>query len=464
MKPSRFSILCASIAALFNAQVAFTQSPSLGTAVPTNGPVASHLPTLSLTLPDALRYALEHNPAIAQARERIREQQGIVLEVRAQQIPNLVLSGNLSANDKELSGGSPPQNRNWGMGVEATQLLYAGGGALASSRSARLAVQAAELELQAIVNEALLAVRTLFYSALLAKEQVAVQEENLKLLEEQLKDAQSRFAAGSVSNFEVLRAQVALANGQPDLITARNDYRLAIEELRHALGVPRTATAAQGPTSLPPLAGELALEGTATQAVDEASLMASLSAARANRPELQRLAKLAQAGEHQVVAARSGYLPRLSAFGRYDWQRGGPSTGWSDRRDGWTAGLQTQWAVFDGRATAGRTVQAKSRLVQTRLALEETELAIDVEVRRAHSSLTEASELVSASAKVVEQADEALRLARVRYAAGTATQLDVLTSQVELTRARLNQWQSVYRYNVALATLRQATGATDPLM
>jgi len=461
---SRFSILCA-VTALF-ASLALAQSS------PLTGPATSSLPTSALTLPAALRYAIEHNPAIAQARERIREQQGIVLEVRAQQIPNLALSGNLSANDKELSSGFPPQNRNWGMGVEATQLLYAGGGALASSRSARLAVQAAELELQAIVNEALLSVRTLFYGALFAKEQVAVQEENLKLLEEQLKDAQSRFAAGSVSNFEVLRAQVALANGQPDLITARNDYRLAIEELRRALGVPRTATSAlasaatsaQGTTSLPPLAGELALEGTVAQTVDDASLMASLSAARANRPELQRLAKLSQAGEHQVVAARSGYLPSLLAFGRYDWQRGGPSTGWSDRRDGWTAGLQTQWAVFDGRATAGRSAQAKSRLVQTRLALEETELAIDVEVRRAHSSLTEASELVSASAKVVEQADEALRLARVRYAAGTATQLDVLTSQVELTRARLNQWQAVYRYNVALATLRQATGTADPLM
>jgi len=420
-----------------------------------------HLPTGTLTLANALRYALEHNPTIAQARERIREQQGVVLEVRAQQIPNLAVSGDISANDKELSGSIPAQNRNWGMGVEATQLLYSGGGALASSRSARLAVQAAELELQAIVNEVLLSVRTLFYSALLAKEQVAVQEENLKLLEEQLKDVQSRFEAGSVSNFEVLRAQVAVANGQPDLITARNDYRIAIEELRRALGLPR---AGQAPTSWPPLPGQLALENAATQAADEAGLVASLSAARANRPELQRLAKLAQSGEHQVVAARSGYLPRLSAFGRYDWQRGGPSTGWSDRRDGWTAGLQTQWAVFDGRATAGRTVQAKSRLVQTRLALEETELAIDVEVRRAHSSLTEATELVSASAKVVEQADEALRLARVRYAAGTATQLDVLTSQVELTRARLNQWQSIYRYNVALATLRQATGTTDPLM
>jgi len=426
-------------------------------------PQVANLPTGTVTLSDALHFALEHNPAIAQARERIREQHGIVLEVRAQQLPTLAVSGDLSANDKSLSGGSPLQNRNWGMAAQASQLLYAGGGAVASNRRARLTVQAAELELQALANEVLLAVRTRFYAVLLAKEEIGVQEENVKLLEEQLKDAESRFAAGSVSNFEVLRAQVALANGQPALITARNDYRIAIEELRQVLGASSTATAAQGPTSLPPVAGELALENDAT-ATTHADLFSTLAAARTNRPELQRLSKLAEAGEQQVIASRAGALPRVSAFGRYDWMRGGPGTGWNDRRDGWTAGLQTQWAIFDGLATRGRTAQSKSRLVQTRLALEETELAIDVEVRRAHSSLTEARELVSASAAVVEQADEALRLARVRYSAGTATQLDMLTSQVELTRARLNQLQATYRYNVALATLRRATGAPDPLI
>ena len=73
----------------------------------------------------------------------------------------------------------------------------------------------------------------------------------------------------------------------------------------------------------------------------------------------------------------------------------------------------------------------------------------------------EAWELVQASVKTVEQAQEALRLANVRYGAGTATQLDVLTSQVALTEARLNQLQAYYGYNVALAAMRQAIGQAD---
>jgi len=127
-------------------------------------------------------------------------------------------------------------------------------------------------------------------------------------------------------------------------------------------------------------------------------------------------------------------------------------------------GLQSQWAIFDGRATAGRVVQAKSALAQIKLQFTEAQLAAEVEVRRAYSSLQEATELVEASSKVVAQAEESIRLATARYEAGTATQLDVLQSQTDLTTARINQLQAYYAYNVAVAQLRTAMGMTDDLV
>jgi outer membrane protein TolC len=90
-------------------------------------------------------------------------------------------------------------------------------------------------------------------------------------------------------------------------------------------------------------------------------------------------------------------------------------------------------------------------------------LSVDVDVRRAISTFQQANELAEASKKVVEQATEALRLANARYNAGTATQLDVLTSQVDLTTARLNQVQAYYSYNVAVATTRKAMGLADEM-
>ena len=410
-----------------------------------------------LNLTYALSFALDNNYAIRQAQERIREQEGIILEVRSAQIPNVSASADYTRNAKDVSASMPAQTRDWGFGVQATQVLYAGGGVTASVKGSRLAREAAALELQGVINEQLLLVRQRFYAVLLARQRIGVQEENVKLLEEQLKDARNRFEAGATSNFEVLRAEVALANGRPALITARNAYRVAIEELRQVIGFANVS----GPnaTKVPQFVGTLEAGPQ-----PEYDLVDALARARTQRPEIERLARLDAAGEQQVVVARSNYVPQVAAFGRYDWVRGGPSSGWSDRRDGWTAGLQASWDVFDGRATAGRVAQAKSRLMQTKLALDEATLAIDVEVRRAHSSLTEAWELVEASGKVVEQAAEALRLANVRYGAGTATQLDVLTSQVALTDARLNQLVAFYNHNVALAAMRKALGDPDPLL
>jgi outer membrane protein TolC len=408
----------------------------------------------TLDLKNAVVFALENNFTIRQARERIKQQEGVEIQVQARQIPNVSASGSYTGNAGEISSYTQASDRYWIINLQARQVLYAGGGVTASVKGARLSREAAVLELQGIINQQLLAVRTQFYTVLLAREKIKVQEENVHLFEQQLKDARSRFDAGTTSNFEVLRAEVALANGQPPLIQARNDYRIAIEQLRQVLGF--STNYGPNATKVPEFAGALEVGQPASYQLTDA-----LAAAHANRPELQRLARLENAGEQNVKANRAGYLPEVDLVGSYSWVRGTTSAGWGDRRDGWTAGLQAQWSIFDGRATAGRVVQARSQLEQTKLSLAEATLAVEVEVRRAYSSLVEAWELVAASNKVVEQAQEALRLANVRYGAGTATQLDVLTSQVALTEARLNQLQAYYGYNVALAAMRQAIGLAD---
>ena len=311
------------------------------------------------------------------------------------------------------------------------------------------------LELKGVVNDALLDVRTRFYDILLAREKIKVQESNVDLLGQQLKNVTDRFNAGTVSAFERLRAEVALANAQVPLISARNAYRLAAEALRQSLGF---ATSTQeNQRKLPEFVGTLDFTPVNFE------IQSALDSARATRPELARLAKLSDARELGITTARANYYPNLSAVG--GWQlRKGTSDQFSDSRDGWVVGLQSQWAIFDGAATSGRVAQARSLLEQSRLTLSETTLAVDVEVRRALSSLQEATELADASQKVVAQAEESLRLANARYSAGTATQLDVLQSQVDLTTARTNQIQAYYSYNVAVARVRKAIGLPDALM
>ena len=85
-------------------------------------------------------------------------------------------------------------------------------------------------------------------------------------------------------------------------------------------------------------------------------------------------------------------------------------------------------------------------------------------MRQALSSLQEAGELVTASRQTIEQAAEELRLAEAKFHAGSATQLDVLTSQVSLTQAKTDQLTANYNYLVALANVRKAVGLSDALV
>ncbi len=451
----------------------FLAGAILSTALPVRAQLNDGKPDPDFVVPTklnleyALAYALDNNFAIRQAKERIRQQEGVILEVRSSQLPNVSASGNYQRNADDISING--RDHAWSVDITARQLLYSGGGVAANVKNQQLTLDAAVLALQAVINDALVDVRIRFFTVLLTREKIKVQESNIELLERQLKDVRNRYEAGTVSNFEVLRAEVALANAQPALISARNDFRLAIEELRQSLGYVNVNE--KNVTSQPEFLGTLEFkpasfdpQGTAGATPEQTRdlIRSALATAHEQRPDLQRLAKLTSAAEETVAARRAGYLPSISAFGAYDF-RMAPVSSTKSSLDGWTVGLQSQWNIFDGRATAGRVAQARSYLEQARLALGETQLTVDVQVRRAISSYQQAIELAAASQKVVEQAAEALRLANARFSAGTATQLDVLTSQVELTTAKLNQLQAYYSYNVAVAQARRAMGQTDEL-
>jgi TolC family type I secretion outer membrane protein len=409
-----------------------------------------------LDLPNALRYALENNFTIRQARERLNQTEGALLTARAGLLPQAEVTSVYSRTANQITSAGY-DDETWNATAQVTQTVYAGGAVSAAARAARASRDAAQYELQATIDQVLAGVRIGFYSVLRAQETIKVREQSLALLDEELKNARNRYEAGAGAQFDVLRAEVALANGRPPLITARNDLKIAIEELRELLGF--TNRESGNLDKVPEFLGEL------TFGDEQFSLAEALELSRRDRPELQALAKGINIAQSGVTVARAGYLPKVGVSAGWELvgnrARVHALTGQSSY-DGWFLGAQSSWAIFDGRATAGRVRSAKSQLNQARLSLQQQELSIDVDVRRAFATWQEAVELVTASGKVVEQATEALRLSRARFDVGAATQLDVLQAQVALTEAGNNKVQALYAYNTAIAQLRVAIGRHDP--
>jgi len=421
----------------------------------------------SLKLQDCIDLALRQNPAILKAREEIRRNQGVIVEVRAQAVPQVTASGSYEAIDSHAidqfpfsnSPGSNSvstlfknQEQPWTATIQVSQLVYAGGRVKAALRAAKLSDQIAAFGFQSAVADTILDVRKDFYQILLDEALVDVREQSVKLLEEQLHDAQSRFDVGSVPRFNVLRAEVELENAKPPLISAHNDLRISKEFLVKLLAIDASN---QTNTFTP-----INFEGKLVYEHRDWDLAAALEQAIQHRPELLSADRQIEVARANVQVASSGYKPQASVFGNWGWHDYVFSDDTATARDGWTLGANVSWALFDGMLTHGKITEARAQLQEANLDYADTRRQVELEVRQAYSDYLQTLELIEAEKKTVEEATESLRLAEARFRAGTGTQLDVLSAQTALTEARSNEIQALHDYNVAIATLERVTGMT----
>jgi outer membrane protein TolC len=456
---TRSSLLSVGLAWLLSLAPAHSQEQPT-TSAPS--PATLPWPDRPLSLADCLNLAEAGNGVLAAARKDLEANEGVVLQTRAILLPQLQATGNFTVIDESsLEIANTPfgqfdfgQTETWDAGVRLTQSLYEGGRLAAASRSARVLRQAATLEFQTVLLDTFLEVRQAFYDTLLALEQINVQEASVQLLTRELQDNQRRFDAGSVPRFNVLRAEVELASAQPRLIRARNTWRNAKTYLAHLLGyrVPDTLT-----DDIP-----LTLAGSLDTPPFDLELGPALALANQQRTELQALEAARLLRGDDVARARAGYRPRLQAFAGYGIRRSQFGENLDSELHGWNAGVQASWNLFDGRFTRGRVAEASALQDQADIDLDNARRQISVEVRTAYSNFNEAREVLATQERVVEQGDEALRLAHARAEAGSGTQLDVLGAQTALTEARTTQNVARRDYLVALARLQRAIGSGLP--
>jgi outer membrane protein TolC len=194
----------------------------------------------------------------------------------------------------------------------------------------------------------------------------------------------------------------------------------------------------------------------------EINLSRAIAAALDQRTELEALRKTRLLRKEDIVYAKSGYKPSLQAFAGYDWHSSMFDPDLTKEVDGWIAGVQMSWSLFDGMATRGRVMEAQALYDRSGLDIEDAARTIELEVRTAYSTFIEARAVLESQKKVIEQAEETLRLARARSDAGTGTQLDVLSAQTAFTDARVVQVRALREYQVARVRLERAIGENLP--
>lgn len=424
---------------------------------------ATNLPgwmTRPLSLSDALNLTLQQNSTLTKAKADLEASHGVVVQTRAIVIPQIQITGKYISQDPNsieqfpLPPGSASDlvvpHESWNTGIRIVQSVYEGGRLFAAVRAAKLTREQALADYQTVMADTLVNTRVAYYDVLQNEQEIVVAEASVNLLSRELEDQQRRFDAGTVPRFNVLRAEVAVANERPVLIRARNAYRIAKNNLANFLGcnLPRQIW-----EDIP-----LQLTDKLDVTPYNLDLPSAITEALVRRTELQSLRKGEQLREEDIVNARSGYKPSLQAFAGYSWQSPTLMEDLGESFSGWNVGGQLTWNLFDGLSTHGKILQATALRNKARADIDDTSRRIELEVRTAYSTFVEAREVLESQEKVQEEADEALRLARARAEAGTGTQLDVLDAQTSLTQARTTQVEAQHDYAVARARLERAIG------
>lgn len=422
-----------------------------------------------LTIDDCVKTALQKNPTVLTAIDTIRQQSGNFITVRAAMIPQLGVSNaayawvapNVSnkANVDGLPSNEFPINQAWGLTLGGTQLLYNGGTAIANIKAAKFSEQMAYYNLRVTIDSIIAQVVSAFYQVILDKALVVANQQSVELLASQVEDQKSRYEAGTVPRFNVLQAEVQLANAQPALITARNNLRIALFQLVQLIGMNYpNLQSVEVPFDV---AGEL--EYHPRKVDSDKSIYTALQRSPTLKAQRQNILIMAQ----NITAAIGGYLPTITANGGYQFLSVDSSYTNSSGQtiynhnlgnfvSGWFFGVQGNWAIFDGLATYGNVKQAKANLMIAKTTYDNGVRQVILSVQQAISNMQQAQETVDSQKANVMQAAEALRLAQERLNAGAGVQLDVLNAQVQLLQAQTTVLQSEYNYIAATAQYDQA--------
>jgi outer membrane protein TolC len=323
--------------------------------------------------------------------------------------------------------------------------IYTAGRQEALGRAAGAERMAAGFDVSAARLDARLEAARAFWALVTATQTEAVVARALETLDAHLRDLRSRLDQGLIPPNEVLTAEARRSHQQLLSIEASNLRQVAAGDLRRVIGE-------DGGRDIQP--------ALATGTVIPQPAAAAIETAQNQRPERRALASRIEGSREREAAAAAAAKPQLSLAGGYDYARPNPRI--FPRADewhqSWDASVNVSWSLWDGgrRRAEEAEAAATTRALTARSADFDRQLAFEVEQRRL--DLASAVAAIAAAEDGVRAAQEAQRVVGERFAAGVATNTDVLDAQTDLLQAELDRTRAVATAHLSIARLDRAMG------
>lgn len=427
--------------------------PSLLVAQMPDGPV--------LTLDQAIGVATSSNPQVEGAHASESEAATGVAMARAVLFPKVGVSETFTESTDPVFGfgarlregrftasdfspaflNSPGPTGDFTSAAGVTWTAFDGGVSKHQLRAAREFLTAAEQQTYGTQQSIAFATIRAYYRALLADEEKIATDTSVKRAHAFAKEAQDRVDTGMALVADGMQAEVEVSTQEEERAEAESNATLAYAELGGLLGDPIRPMTLARPVGTP--------EPT-TLGLPELQRKAVTS-----RRDLLALRSSIAGMEELVKAGHSSYGPQVSAFGDVEADNPHPFNGGATN---WSVGAKVELQVFDGGARHAQIAKAVAQKQAAQAAYKQAETQAILDVQRAFYGCLTAQRQFGVAGAMLNKAQESLRTAEDRYAAGLVTVSEVLRQQEQLRDIDLERAKAVHEWWIASAQLRLATG------
>ena len=413
--------------------------------------------TVKLSLSKAVSIARQNNYTVKAARSRVDQAEGRVVQTRQSFLPKVTLSEtllitndpaaalvfklqqqSLQNSDFEASRMTHPDVINdFNTSLQVMQPLFNADASTGKTMAVR-AKKGQEFLAERTEEAIGLQVSKVYYGLILARKNIEAVEHSIETMQGYSSEAAKGYWAGLLTKSDKLSTDVRLAELQEQKLMLRDAVKNATDMLRVMLNLD------SGVTVVP--TGDLDVDGAVSGGEETTSLV--------NRSDLKAFETFAQVAGYQEEMIRQSRLPRLNALLQTNLHSNNIFGGGAS----WALGLNMQWNIFDGDATAGRILEAKAQQREAMYSYEAAKSNSLAEVAQARRSLKTARERIDVASKSLEAAKVSLEYIDKKYKTGMAMTFELLMREQAFIYAKMRVNQAMYDYCVSKKELEYYKG------
>ena len=414
-------------------------------------PEARTLPE-ALTLPHAVALALDHHPAIGEARAQRDVAAGVLRQAEAARLPSIYSNASLARFQEPtlvapLHGFDPTMAPSFDQNLVRGNLtlsysIYDGGARAARIGQAESGEAMAAAGQRTSQMEVTAQVSATYLDLLSIGELLEAARSRRDALEAERERVRQFLAEGKAAQVDLLRVQSSLSQSEAVEISLKSRWAVAHGRIARLTGLSGDEIRGMG---LAPVR----LRSLPTDQFPEA-----LARARTTSPELAMARHQLAGAAAGVQEAKANWYPTIQAAGAYS-EYGALAGGHTLE---WHGSLELSFPLFTGGARGGERERASAGERKAAEGLRLAELAVEEGVEGAFAAVLEARALREALERGVEQAAEVARIEALAMEVGSGVQTDFLRAQAELFQSRAALAQARYGEVLASVQLARVTG------